>query len=217
MVFTYSKARAMLALPQRSRRAIRYRKRRINIGSRVKRLESNIEYKFLDTPSTELSPTVAGVVTLVNGLAQGADTNQRDGDQVNFTSIQFKFLAGASAEALKNNIRFMLVQDRQPNGNALSISEVLQEDNGQDRIVSPLNLANKFRFRVLCDEQIQINGGGLAFNVVSKYMKLGVKTRYNGALGVIANINTNSIYSIVIGYAATGVYNYNIRLRFTDS
>ncbi len=199
----------------------RYKKRqapyRAKISSRVRRLENNVEYKFRDTDSGTLAPTLAGAILLLNGLAQGNDTDDRDGDQVEFTSIQIRFQARADTAGDENMIRVMLIQDRQTNGALPDVSDVLQKVTQFAILNSPLKLTNKFRFRVLYDRICEINDSGHNGVFKSSYKKLSVKARYTGATNAITDINTNSIFSIVIGNTTDGAYNFFVRLRFTDS
>ncbi len=206
-----------------AQKTARYKKRQAGfkpgktIGKRVKRLEDGVEYKFRDIDSGTLQPDIAGVVTLVNGIAQGQDTDDRDGDQVLFTSIQIKLLARAHTAGDHSLIRVMLVQDRQCNGTALTPTLVLSKVTEFAIINAPLKLTNKFRFRVLMDRYIEVNDNGHDSAILSKYIKLNVKTRYTGATNGIASITTNSIFAIIIGSVALGDYNWITRVRFVDS
>ena len=134
-----------------------------------------------------------------------------------FTSVQIKLLARAHTAGDHSLLRVMIVQDRQTNGALPAIADVLDKVTEFAIINSPLKLTNKFRFRVLCDEYIEVNDNGHDSVLLSKYVKLNVKTRYTDNTNAVTDINTNSIFVIVIGSVALGDYNWISRMRFTDS
>ncbi len=187
-----------------------------NIGRRVRQLESNVEYKFNDVTRAVAAPVVEGEVLLLNGIAKGSDSDEHEGDQINIVSVQYK-LQGFAAAGANNGLRFMIVQDKQANGTALAIPLVLQNNTDVQKMQSPLNLDNKFRFTVLCDKMLEYSGDGKAHVFSSAYKKVSIKTRYSDDTALIGGINTNSIFAILIGQSTGGSVTFTTRIRYTDS
>lgn len=182
------------------------------------------ERKNVDVQST-LTPTAAsnqfaGPV-LLNGLAQGDTANQRAGRQVTLKSLLLRYSwemgAGSSGGS---PARILIVYDRQTNGSAHGITDLLS----LDQFNSPLNLSNKDRFLVLADvltSPISIVGDvSVADVIIRKFKQLN--TMFNtGSTGAVADITTGSIYLWVaqtndIG-ATAPVFTFYNRIRYTDA
>ena len=111
-----------------------------------------------DLAGLNLAITTAGTVTLINGIATGTDINNRVGRKVIMKSLVFNvnnFPVATTANALQGiMLRHMIVYDSQPNsaGTVPAVTDILETAT----TLSPLNLNNRDRFRVIYDKRSQI-------------------------------------------------------------
>lgn len=193
-----------------------------SVANRVKKLEkktSGIESKFIDfTNATAIMPTALSFRCPVEDILQGDLSSQRDGDSVTLTSVQCRFLFTAHTAADKNIARILIVQDKQTNGTLFTAAELFLDATAQDIIVSPYNLDNKHRFRVLCDDMVEFNADGVASVLYKKYKKLNIKVRYDASTGAVGDLTSNSLQVVVVGFDANNLGDVQsiIRLRYFD-
>ena len=169
--------------------------------------------------------TGAGAVTgstplLLNGLTQGTSAVTRIGRRITVKSLLVRWYVQLAATTTGGApLRLLVVADRQTNGAAPAITDILLTDE----IASPMNLNNSKRFKVVCDEIIPVIGaGGPQSIMIQRYMKLNMNTEFNsGNAGTVADITTGSLYVMawqgggLATAAPTSVF-YS-RVRFSDS
>jgi hypothetical protein len=146
-----------------------------------------------------------GALNLLNGVVPGTAVNERLGRAIELESLELHLqdtvTGGTGVDQFH---RILIVADRQPNGAALAITDVLDSVS----VVSPINLANRARFTILWDEFHHLNataeaGSQKAF-YLSKSMK-NLRVIFNsGVAGTIADIATNSVYILTIGSVGAG-------------
>lgn len=192
--------------------------RGLNAAKRGLQLEAG-EWKAIDTTCTGVLDTT-GAVTLVNGCARGDDINERTGRKITMRSIQLKFEAVVTATTgIDNTCRVMLVYDKQTNGAAPTIANILATSNP----AALRNLENRSRFVCLFDRFFHLNdadesGSRRSFQFYRK-CRLPV-TFNNGDAGTVADITTGSLYlltlgSVVAGNTAGQISGY-CRVRYED-
>jgi len=193
--------------------ALPYRRRPFGVSTSS---ESG-EFKSVDTAAVVAMNTAPGVVALLNGISRGDDIGQRNGREVTMKSIQFQ--AQTSGGAADSFCRFLLVYDRQSNGTPLTAAQVL---NVVD-IVSPRNLENRKRFKILHDVSypIETTANALSLKVHKFYRRLAHPITFNtGNAGTVADIATGSLYLIALGSNAAGgnaaQFTYSCRIRYLD-
>lgn len=177
------------------------------------------ELKAVDTSLASAVDTT-GAIALLNGIARGDDIGNRVGRQVTCKYLEARIAMGVTSGTGEDQYqRILIVQDRQPNGTALAITDVLVATN----VYSQSNLDNRLRFRILYDKWFPLNASAEAGSAKSWEFKvpLNFVTQFNnGDAGTIADIQTNSLYAIVIGSKVAGVTAGSvagrIRVRFTD-
>lgn len=161
------------------------------------------EMKVVDV-SANLAATNAGAILLLNGVQPGTALNQRVGRQIQMRSLKYHLTAAVTAATGVDQIhRVLIVLDAQPNGVALTYTDVL--DGGQ---TSQVNISNQKRFKILSDERIYLNASGEPDSARLLDGSIGMHTivQYNaGVAGTVADISTNSLYMIVLGSEAAGV------------
>jgi len=186
------------------------------------------ELKFVDTV-TSAAGTAAGAVTLLNGVAQGTDYNQRIGRKFTMKSIMCRFGisygTGAAVGSVGNIVRILIFYDCQTNLNTPAVTDVLQTAS----YLSPMNLNNRDRFIVICDKRFVLQSGGPNARFFKKFKFLNTAACYkSGAtVGDITDITSGSIYALAYTDGEMGGDNSDptigvrmqglIRLRYEDS
>jgi len=185
------------------------------------------EKKTVDVNYTAAIFTTAGAATLMNGIAAGTDFTDRIGRKVILKSLFFRFYIVPEDQSIADNpLRIMLVYDRQTNGAAPAVLDVLKEANP----MSQLNLNNRDRFQVLWDKSIivpflsntatqSVCGGQTTF-IGKKFKRLNHEMIFGGTAATVASIQTGSIYLITVGFSASpagATIGYTNRIRFMDA
>jgi len=188
------------------------------------------ELNFVDTNIGGISISTTGVLTLLNGMAQGTTASTRIGRKITIKSIQWRFDCATSTNTTWTANRYMIVQDMQPNGATAAFADIY--DNATPSTLR--NISNMARFRVLfdSDEFIMVgdNGGvGVSnYDVDSLatahkgYIKCNIPVQYNaGTAGTVADITTNAVYFVTIGNGSTSLTDVNVqagtvRIRYSD-
>jgi len=190
---------------------------------RPRRLLQNVpEYKYMDTTlspgSTRCDTT--GDVILVNGCARGDDVGDRIGRKIVMKSLEMRLYAYVTAgTGVDQTNRVMVVYDKQPNGAAPAITDVLVSIS----TTALKNANNDHRFNVLYDQTYYLNGSGESDSakIWKNYRRLNFPVQFNsGDAGTIADIQTGSLYFLVMGSEARGVtasqINGRVRVKFVD-
>lgn len=185
------------------------------------------ELKTCDTgtPAVVSIPS-AGAIILLNGIGQGTDYTQRIGRKVQLKSILFRFdiLQKTQSAPDGDTARVMLIYDCQTNAAAPVVGDILQTVN----YLSPMNLNNRDRFKVLYDKFIPLNPMQTVTNPYGTplrknfkvFKKLKEEMIFGNTSNTVADITTGAIFLLVIsqmggGSSATNMY-YNSRIRFSD-
>lgn len=186
------------------------------------------ELKFVDVTATNQAIQNTWTVVLINGAAQGTDFNQRIGRQVCDKSvllngIVYNTIATSNPQGV--GFRICLIWDYQPNSAAgVPTGTDIFVSNS---VVSPMNLNNRDRFKVLYDKKSQMG----AFNVtagaitagapqnvfVSKYKKMFNEVIFSGTAATIGSIATGALYLVYItDVNLSCAWDYYTRVRFQD-
>lgn len=178
----------------------------------------NVEYKCHDTQLSSLAITTVATIHALTNVAQGDTTNERDGNQMKITRnlLRYSVVGGPADDTL---IRVMLVLDKQTNGALYAISDLLQDTSVTDIIISPLNLDNKFRFRVLYDRVHSLSSEGKNSINVSKMFKMGLRIRFDANDQMITDLTSYSLSFVAVANQATNTPNLTLfnRVRFVDN
>ncbi|AXH74935.1 MAG: capsid protein [Circoviridae sp.] len=189
------------------------------VNRKVKVLQKRIELKWADVYyNQELNNSASGtMVQLLNGLLAGTTANQRIGNEVHWTSLQFRgTITMDSLRKAASNVRLIIFWDRQANQAApqtlsTAISKGLLEDTTvTDLFLSPFSYPTQDRYRVLYDKRWVLNpqlqlteaSGSVTVNqpyTVSfkKKIQLNRSTKYDANNDVtVAGIMTNSLYAL---------------------
>jgi len=157
--------------------------------------------------AVDVSPNTAadtgGAILLLNGIAPGTALNQRVGRQVLMTALKYHLYCNVTAATgIDQSHRLLIVRDKQANGAALAINDVI--DGGS---TSQYNLSNQARFEILMDKRYYLNASGEPGSglVLDGTIRFNAVEQFNaGIAGTVADIATNSIYLIILGTAPWG-------------
>jgi len=184
--------------------------------------------KYFDT--TKAATTVASAGTIMsdslNLMAQGAAETNRIGNRVKLTSVHVRarlILPASAGAPIQDTVRVMVVLDRQANGAAPAVTDILQ--TADYRAFNNMN--NKGRFQTLVDETCDLDyqsGQSAAplYAAVSKSFMLnkkglGIALMYSTSTPGIADVRTNNIVVMAISANGVATLEYIARIRYDDA
>lgn len=168
-------------------------------------------------------------------VSQGPTENERIGYKICWKSLLFRITltkpyqsqASAQTAAQATTVRLLLFMDRQTNGVAATIPDIIDSVG----TLEPMNLSNSHRFKILKDWIINLNPTGLGYasgpgyylspqvkRTLQYYTKLNIPQLYDGEGGAIENAKDYSIGFFIIPDSGNVVtYAWNSRLRYADN
>jgi len=190
----------------------------VNVAMRGLQLEKG-EFKAVDANGSSVIDST-GALVLLNGLARGDEINERNGREVVMKSVQINFGVQCTiTTGTDQYARVLLVYDRQSNGAAPAITDILVSNN----TTAVRNLENRRRFKILMDRRYTLNQASEAGSKISDsfYRRLRHPITFNsGDAGTVADITTGSLYLVTMGSNAAGATAgsclYYSRVRFQD-
>jgi len=199
------------------------------------------ELKGIDLAATGFALTSAGACFQIQGIPiEGSGPDDRTGRNIRMNSLEvrgFIHLDATNAAGRAQTLaRIMLIYDRQPNGAAPAITDVLQDSTGATSTFVGLNLNNKDRFIVLRDRQVLLPQLGVAgvppgtvtnanelnldktYNI-HEYIKLsGLEQTFKASAGAVADLSTGGLFiAALIGVTDGWRIEYASRLRYYDA
>lgn len=192
-----------------------------------------LEKKFIDVSSNLGAVSPAGTIDPAVGtflaIAQGTTENDRIGNKINITNINVHFTVSMDDQgtgAMVNlNMRYILYIDKQCNGAAATPGLILAAIAGGVNIASFREMDNLERFIILKDKWIHFNvNSANALHTLqgsSRWYSCGKKVNipvsYSGVTGVIAELRSYNICSLLISDVATMNYTALTRIKYTDA
>lgn len=186
---------------------------------------SRHELKTIDNNEFTSNYDTTGLVTLINGVIQGTDFNQRVGRQFNMKSIlvRIRTVSGATT-TVPLVCRWMLVYDSQTNGVLPAITDILNSIS----TTSTGNLSNRDRFQIIWDKtfvpptQVSDTAGVTQFAWFQrKFRKCNYQVINGGVAATVASVQTGGLYFVTLGDLAAGAASpqavVTTRVRFTDN
>jgi len=182
------------------------------VERRVKKLMPRLEWKSIDTTQVPTTITTTAAVTNVAAIAQGTGESQRVGDKVTLRSWVWRMAVTPNATAGTNFLRMILIRDKQGNGSAPAIADILQSATNFN---SPLNNDSGQRLKVLFDRTYTVDTDATGAQTDKMYRKFKILAEYSAA-GTIPI--TNSLYLVQISDQAVNgpSVEWYSRVRFTD-
>lgn len=187
------------------------------------------EQKFVDVAAAAYNADTTGSVTLLNGVAQGDDFNNRIGRQATWKSVSIRGIL-YNVDQTTNNAacRLLVVWDNSPNsGSAPAITDFLVASTA----TTHNNLNNRHRFKTLIDEyhclgtfsnvatQSYVAGPGV--KEINRFLRLpDAVTVFSGTGATVGSIQSGAIWLVTIGDQGAGLggqFSVTTRCRFTDA
>lgn len=197
----------------------------VRVGAWAGRGAQGPEIKFTDVTDLATSIplsndfTTPGATFLLNGLTTGALATNRIGRKVTLKSLYIRATVQLATTSVRGaNIRMVVFYDKQANGTAPAVTDVLADDS----FYSPNNLSNRDRFVVLCDHVFEPIGTANDYQKSAVvFKKLNLETMFNaGTAGTIADITSGSLYIMFAQSGTIGTGNptasWYSRVRYTD-
>lgn len=193
------------------------------------------EKKVIDQNIANYNFVNTGVFELLNGCIPGSQNYNRIGRKISLRSLQIRGEIHAntvSTVAQDTSVRMVIVYDRQSNGAAPSLSNVIQSQDitgaNSSTVFDMINLDNRDRFKIIRDMFFSMsfqNGvatqavtGQPTLQCISEYIKLNnAETIYNaGTAGTIGDIQTGALYILFLSSASGYEFTGSFRVRFED-
>lgn len=180
------------------------------------------EVKFLDTqlgtPAAPLAITNAGsAIQSLNTLTIGANNGNRLGNQVAMKSVYYQFVINFGGTQDPIVVRHLLIWDKQSNGAAAALADVLQFS--AVGVVSPLNLSNRERFVVLSDDRVTLSPQGENIRFISDFRRINQKSTFTSTTATIPT--TGNLFFFMVSDEPLGAtaptYYGTWRVRYIDN
>lgn len=183
----------------------------------------NVEKKYFDVSSGgSLSSTQ--IIPLFYP-AQGDGGSDRDGISARLKQVDVRIQlynpSGGSAMTYFNQVRVLLILDKQCNGSNPTITNILASDNS---MTAHRNLALATRFRTFYDRvhKVTTSTQDPASNkFIHLHKTLNLKTIFTGSSSSVSDISTYNLLLVLIpdstGAGSLPDYAYSSRCRFVDN
>lgn len=185
-----------------------------SLDRRIKKLNYDQELKWIDTFYNGSTITPAGAIAVLNPIVKGDDVDERDANQINPTSIQWRlqFSLDTDQPLAPNIVRHLVLWDSQPQGALPTIDQILDTSVITIAVHAPYNRNYQKRFKILHDKMYVLNPqleNTVAAGVTTKVAQYTVLTKgkrqvnritkyANTNLGTVADILSNGIISCII-------------------
>lgn len=204
---------------------------------------STTEIKAIDIPEATITLEAIGTPPtfhLLNGIQVGSGFFNRIGSKIEMLNLHVRGFLVNIATSVQQYGRILIVYDRQPNGAAPAITEVLQsrDQTGTASTTdkSEINLDQRDRFIIVRDKDFFLpsvtNTGGVLTNgpnwpgdieehwEINWFIKLkNLLTHFKSSTNptTVADINTGALYAIFLaGTTAQWAAQVSFRLRYSD-
>lgn len=180
----------------------------------------NVEKKMWDMSVSGVITDGAGSLQLLTGISIGDNYNQRDGNSVKLQSNYFVMRVFNNPAASFSNIRFVLVQDNEYNGTALTTAQILEVATAPASLVAPLNHTIGSRLNILYDKYISLGGAGQNTAIVEQYTTFNEShIKFNDANITTTTLREGHLYMLLISDVGANYpgYDYYNRVRYTDN
>ena len=176
-------------------------------------IEARTELKHVVGVTTGV-PAIAGAMIYKSSIAQTDDYSGRTGDQIRIHEIKYTV---SLVDTANNELRLIIVEDSEQYGasNAPTVGDILASATYTSQY-NPILQANN-RFKYLLDRRLDVSATGKQLRTVDGTIKMKGITSYVGTDAASASGGKNSIWALVIGFAATGGYTLTTSIAFRDA
>jgi len=181
--------------------------------------------KFTDNDTNDT--VIASGINILNstlvGIQQGTTDTTRIGRKITVKKIKWRFRIDLPATATAGNtsdqVRLVVLLDKQANGAAPAVTDVYADNN----VLSFRNLDNTGRFVVLMDRQYGINtesGISTSFGekiIVDTFFKgCNIPVDYTANVGDVTDIASNNLVTLAMSRNGFAGVTGKLRISYTD-
>lgn len=177
------------------------------------------EDKHLEYMPAGYAASSAGVVELLNGIAVGATSITRNGNQVTWKRVMVRgYMYPVDTTTAAHRTDLYIIWDTQPGAAVPATADILQ-GAGTKYFT---NYDNRMRFTTLAhrsfisdaiDTTAQSSYSGHNSHLVEIYKKINLKTTFKGDGNTIADIATGAMYVLAVGSGAAAYSTVAITFR----
>ena len=155
---------------------------------------------------------------LINGLETGAGEGKRIGNSISINSLKLTSSFKISEDAEATIVRLILVYDKGADNAVFTNADLLTVTSSPDNMYSFFRTDTSKRFRVVFDRLYNLSKNGVQSRTVkwSKKYKQPLVAKYSANNGTIADIETGSLYLMVLSDDNTNkpVFSFTLRLVY---
>jgi len=174
----------------------------------------NVEKHRLDTTFAS-TVNSTGSVTLLSGIGQGDDVNNRQGNSVLGKNLYLRYHTYRDPvnAATTNTLRMIIVKDLENTGSAPTIANMLAAVD----VDSPLNVDTLPRWEILRDKVFTLGLQGNMGFAGKQFIKINDHLKFTGS--ATTDVYKNAIYLILLSSESTGPPTMDLyaRLEFYDN
>lgn len=173
----------------------------LNISERKLLTESSHHFPLVQLAAMTYSDS--GIFTdgwtCTNRIAQGTSNNQRIGNTVNVTRIDYTFNVFAPSGS-PDTARILVIRDRAPKGTVPLLGNMLDDPNNNLSCIAP---NSRKQYKIVAEHLLDVGGIYLTRSIKFSVLVKG-ETTYFGQLDNLASIQNNAYYIIIISVNGTG-------------
>lgn len=180
---------------------------------KVKKLERKVEVKIQDSGIVTQTPALAGILTHINGIAQGDGVSERDGISCNLIGFKMNYRVQLNAASTLAIIRVIVVRDnRQVESTDPSVLDVLLSAS----VISQHSRLNPKRFTFYYDKVHALDDSSQRNIYRTFFRKAKFKMQFIGAAATTQTMN--GLYLILISDQAGNLpsVQFSFRNWFVD-
>lgn len=176
----------------------------------------NVERKFLDTTQAATTQTNVATIAPLSYIAEGDDYNSRDGHSILTQGMLFRMRMTANSTAVVNFIRVMVFIDKEMNGTAPVVGDILEATTDY---LSPIQHDAGKRFKILFDRIFSLDYNGRGTAAINKWFRINHHIKYTGTTAAAASSKEGQLYVLTLSDNTSNPpgYSWYNRIRFTDN
>lgn len=178
----------------------------------------NCEEKWADVASTATDLSATPFIQNFTGVAQSLGDNGRIGNKVKAKAVYLRYITTKAAAATASTIRYILVCDKEFDGAAAPLSQVLQASSSPGYLTAPMNDDYSKRF-VILKEWSEILTSQYPVAKRKIYIPTDFHVLYDGVLSDPADCKENQVllYAVCNETVNKPSMNFYGRFKFYDN
>lgn len=178
----------------------------VNVKKNIREMKNKEELKHYDTfplVGTQILNQSAPTFNVLNAMDTGDLPTQREGGEVQGTSVQFRCTMNSRVSATQafQVLRHIILYDAQANQALPTVGQILDLSVITVSVYAPYNYSFQKRFKILFDRTYVLNPNNTAESIAvteTEKIPLSRVTKYipSAPFGTIGDINTNSLITL---------------------